>query len=222
MGWTIYNSLGEPLITQEQHDHTSADASGPMTDDEHDGYSLYDEISAPGAPAANKGRLYSVDRGGYTTLEWVDSAGALAQVTHPPAVQTVSAGSLSINHNTWTSTIYSAADAFDTDAMHDTVTNNSRITFNTAGIYLLIGLVSWNFSATGQRSLRFWKGGAASIRQITDDATAAVLGNDMEMSMLHSFAVGEYVELQVWHNRGSSLSIDNNNVFEAVWVAPTP
>ena len=44
MGWTIYNSKGEPLVTQEQHDHTAADASGPMTDDEHDGYSEYDEV----------------------------------------------------------------------------------------------------------------------------------------------------------------------------------
>ncbi len=24
MGWIIYNSRGEPLVTQEQHDHTSA------------------------------------------------------------------------------------------------------------------------------------------------------------------------------------------------------
>ena len=44
MGWTIYNSKGESLVTQEQHDHTAADASGLMTDDEHDGYSEYDEV----------------------------------------------------------------------------------------------------------------------------------------------------------------------------------
>ncbi len=58
MGWIIYNSKGEPLVIQEQHDHTSADASGPMTDDEHDGYSEYNEIALPSAPAVSKGRLF--------------------------------------------------------------------------------------------------------------------------------------------------------------------
>ncbi len=77
MGWTIYNSKGEPLVTQEQHDHTAADASGPMTNDEHDGFSEYDEIAAPGAPAANKLRLYIKDFSGLSTLVYKDDDGAI-------------------------------------------------------------------------------------------------------------------------------------------------
>ncbi|KKM19128.1 hypothetical protein LCGC14_1658790 [marine sediment metagenome] len=74
MGWIIYNSLGEPLVTQEQHDHTSADASGPLTNDEHDGYSEYDEIAAPGAPAASKARLYTKDLSALSAMFYVDEA----------------------------------------------------------------------------------------------------------------------------------------------------
>ena len=75
MGWIIYNSLGEPLVTQEQHDHTAADASGPMTNDEHDGFSEYTEIATPVNPAANKMRFYPVDVGGVTGWALLDSAG---------------------------------------------------------------------------------------------------------------------------------------------------
>lgn len=75
MGWVIYNSKGEPLVTQEQHDHTSADASGPLTNDEHDGYSQYAEIAAPASPAADRLRVYAKDVGGVTALAFKNSAG---------------------------------------------------------------------------------------------------------------------------------------------------
>lgn len=75
MGWVIYNSKGVPLITSKAHDHTTADGSGPLTNDEHDGYSQYNEIAAPAAPAADKLRLYAKDVGGVTALCFVDSAG---------------------------------------------------------------------------------------------------------------------------------------------------
>ena len=140
----------------------------------------------------------------------------------PPAVQTVSGGNLSIAHNTWVSSIYSSADAFDTDSMHNTSTNNSRITINTAGIYQVSGLVTWLFNATGQRAARFFLNGTTSIRQVNVDAIAAVLGPSMTISMPYSLVVGDYVELQVWQNRGSTLSITSATKFEAVWIAPVP
>lgn len=82
MGWIIYDSTGQPLVTQEQHDHTTADASGPMTDDEHDGFSEYGEISTPSTPAANKLRFYPLDgpsvaTGGFASVPtFKDSGGA--------------------------------------------------------------------------------------------------------------------------------------------------
>jgi len=178
----------------------------------------------PVNPPAEVGRISGVGRTGVndTSLRYIDKDGNISEVTHPPAVQTVSAGDLSANNNTWTSTIYSSADAFDTDSMHDTVTNTSRITINTAGIYALSGVVSWVFSATGQRAARFFLNGTTSIRQVTADATAATVGNDQLISMLYNLAVTDYVELQVWHNRGSALSVDSATKFEAVWVAPAP
>ena len=93
MGWTIYNSKGEPLVTQEQHDHTIADASGPLTNDEHDGYSEFDEIAAPSSPAADKGRIYVADDGGTTRPYFKDSDGFEQEVVGFTLIEQITLGS---------------------------------------------------------------------------------------------------------------------------------
>jgi hypothetical protein len=58
------------------HNHTSASADGGvLTNDAHDGYSDYTEISAPATPGANVARLYAKDVSGVTGLFYKDSAG---------------------------------------------------------------------------------------------------------------------------------------------------
>src|SRR6266542_203268 len=48
---------------QQSHNHTStSNDGGVLTNDEHDGYGEYAEMSAPSTPAANKLRLYAKDR----------------------------------------------------------------------------------------------------------------------------------------------------------------
>ena len=77
-GWVIYNSQGIPLVTSKAHDHTAADGSGPLTDDEHDGFSEYDEIAAPSTPAANKVRLYATS-GNFLSMKDADGSGVAIQ-----------------------------------------------------------------------------------------------------------------------------------------------
>ena len=48
---------------------------------------------------------------------------------------------------------------FDNDAMHSNVTNNSRITVQTAGRYLFYTRVEFAANATGVREIRFNKNG---------------------------------------------------------------
>ena len=184
-------------------------------------YLQFDEIAAPGAGAANKGRLYSVDRGGATTLEWVDSGGVTAEVTHPPAVFAVRTAAQTMTHNAWTTVQFNAADLFDTDAMHDPSTNNTRLTATTAGIYAISGWLSWLVHATGLRSVRIFYNNTTQLRQVTEAATPATVGNDQEVFIHYNLAATDYVELEGWHNRGAGLNIDAAH-FSMVWVAPTP
>ena len=51
------------------HDHNATDGSGELTNDEHDGYSEYDEIGTPTDPAQNSLRIFSRANG--DSIEWV-------------------------------------------------------------------------------------------------------------------------------------------------------
>ncbi|KKM91925.1 hypothetical protein LCGC14_1223620 [marine sediment metagenome] len=93
-GWTIYNSQGIPLVTSKAHDHTAADGSGPATNDEHDGFSEYDEIAAPGAPAANKLRVYAADDSGVTRPYAVDSDGLVTEMAGYTLIEAITLGGI--------------------------------------------------------------------------------------------------------------------------------
>ena len=57
------------------HDHDTSGNGGLLTNDRHDGYSVYDEIAAPAAPDANTLRLYAKDKSTVTELFYKNSAG---------------------------------------------------------------------------------------------------------------------------------------------------
>jgi hypothetical protein len=75
------------------HDHTAGGDGGVLTNETHDGYGEYTEISAPSTPAANKLRLYAKDRGGDSRLHTKNDAGTehlmnQADVVNGPATST--------------------------------------------------------------------------------------------------------------------------------------
>jgi hypothetical protein len=57
------------------HDHTAADGSDALTNDEHDGFSEYAEIAAPSTPAANKLRLFAKEKDGVAELYYKTDTG---------------------------------------------------------------------------------------------------------------------------------------------------
>lgn len=223
MGWTIYNSLGEVLVTQEQHDHTTADASGPMTDDEHDGFSEYAEITAPANPAANKGRLYSIDRNGDTTLQWRDSAGVLAEVTHAPTVKLRQTTLQSIVADAVRQVTMQTTDWDSLGNMADLA--NNQIIIRQAGIYIVHFGMNWvgtgattaRFAGIGLNATAFNQGVIGPIQVQTGSESVRQIGsNILELS------VNDTLELVVF-SRTTTL---NSRVSEgmpllaATWVAP--
>lgn len=57
------------------HDHAGTSDGGKLTNDAHDGYSIYEEIAAPSAPAADTARLYAKDNGSGTTELYYKNSG---------------------------------------------------------------------------------------------------------------------------------------------------
>lgn len=115
----------------------------------------------------------------------------------------------------------------DTNGMHDTVTNNSRITIATAGVYW----VEFNLEFTGRTDyislyayVRLNGGTAiryASHGAIVDAGVAPALGK----AFPYPFGVGDYIELRAYQNNTANaaaniLSLGSNRSpsFSATWI----
>jgi len=63
-------------ISDFAHDHTTADGSGVLTNDEHDGFIEIATSTAPATPAAGKMRVYAQDAAGVARLRALHSTGS--------------------------------------------------------------------------------------------------------------------------------------------------
>lgn len=96
------------------------------------------------------------------------------------------------------------------DTMHDTVTNNSRLTCRYAGVYQISASVEFANNATGIRLLRIRHSvGGVSI---ASDARSNAGGGDpvsISISALYPMAVNEYVELLAYQSSGGNLNVNS-------------
>jgi len=98
---------------------------------------------------------------------------------------------------------------YDTDAMHDTTSNTSRITITSgagAGKYLIGGCFEFAANATGIRLVLINLNGTTTIANITQNA-ASSFGTVICLTTAYSFSVDDYVELQVFQNSGGNLDV---------------
>lgn len=97
-----------------------------------------------------------------------------------------------------------STERFDTDGMHSTTTNNSRITIQTAGLYYVYGTVVYQSAAGGYRKVQFLYNGS-----VTDEVQVvrgeAGFETTVSGSVLFPFVVGDYIVMHASHNAGSNL-----------------
>lgn len=128
---------------------------------------------------------------------------------------------------TGTTTVALNSELFDTDTMHDTVTNNSRLTCKTAGTYMVGGNIEFAGSATGAfRNLLIVVNNTASIAADSKPPAGANPTRLMAVTVL-SLAVSDFVELQVNQDTGGSLNLTGQvgtnqytPVLWATWMGP--
>ena len=129
------------------------------------------------------------------------------------AVRAVRTTAQSINDSTLTVVAFNATDDFDTDTLHDTATNNSRLTAAIAGKYFVYCFIDWAVNSTGDRVTRIEKNSdgtptsANVIAGVSSPGSAAVLVNQ-NVSCITSLAAGDRVEVIVFQTSGGSLNVD--------------
>tara|TARA_R110002020_G_scaffold5882_1_gene24200 strand:- start:858 stop:1508 length:651 start_codon:yes stop_codon:yes gene_type:complete len=108
--------------------------------------------------------------------------------------------------NTTNVAISFANEDFDTDTMHDNTTNNSRITCNTAGTYIIYANCAWYDGTTGQRIVTIRLNGSTLIGQ--SSVAPAISGRTEELCFcMWQLAVDDYVECVMYQNTGSALNM---------------
>ena len=104
-------------------------------------------------------------------------------------------------------TVIFNVETFDSDNMWD-VANPTRLTIRTAGLYLIIGDIYWASSAVGRRLiwLEHSVAGAIATREVHMAPTPAFVWAG-QVTTLWQCAVADYIELFVFHTKGSNLAI---------------
>jgi hypothetical protein len=141
---------------------------------------------------------------------------------NPPKCRAYNSANISINNSTLTALTFNS-ERFDTDTMHSTSANTGRITFTTAGLYLVGFHNDWALSAGGTyRQHRIRLNGTTDIAIDTRRAGEGNTGVECSMSTLYQFAAGDYVEAYVQQDSGGALNVvatgNFGPEFWAVWV----
>lgn len=154
-----------------------------------------------------------------------DNVSFLANV---PACRINKTTTQSIANATETSITFDA-ERFDTDNMHSLVTNTERITFNTAGVYVVTFNCEWvDTASAGIRALHIRKNGTTII---ASDQESSIEGADatqasatmMTISTIYKFNAADYIEARVFQNAGGAISIgaassERGLEFAAAWL----
>ncbi len=118
----------------------------------------------------------------------------------------------SVNNVTDTAITWNAED-FDTDGFHDNSTNNTRFTIPSGkgGYYLLNCLIAGEVATINRFLAAIKKNGTTSVLQFEVSSTSSESGPTG--SGIVNLSAGDYIEVIVYHNRGSANSISGATAY---------
>lgn len=138
-------------------------------------------------------------------------AGATSGLAFPRVYAGYTVSSQTLTTSTLTTVAFGAAEIYDSDTMHSPTVNNTRLTINTAGWYLLFGFAKFAANATGNRELymKFTRSGVPAFLQtaMAVPAGGATVTTMVTMASPYELQVGDFVELIVWQNSGGNLGL---------------
>jgi hypothetical protein len=157
----------------------------------------------------------------FTESMWNDSLKTnINNFIVPAACRVRKSGTQSIPHDSATALTFDVED-FDTDTMHDNAVNQSRITINTAGIYIISGLVGFASAAGGGvREASIRKNGASTYLSLAKYTALISTENFVQVEVIANLAVNDYVELYAYQTSGGAINTDpfNLSYLAAVWI----
>jgi hypothetical protein len=111
----------------------------------------------------------------------------------------------SIPHNSVTIVDFDQ-ERFDTNTLHDTVTQNTRLTCRTAGLYQVWAVMAFALHATGDRFWQLNRNGVL-FQYFSSNKPAGQVTPFMYGATVLQLAVGDYVEMGVFQDSGAPLNL---------------
>lgn len=123
----------------------------------------------------------------------------------------------SIANSTEVAVQLNATDTFDVGTMHNTVTNNTRITVPAGGggTYLFGGQIAYAGNNDGWRGIRIRMNGTTVIAEQRTTPIVAGIGTYLSITSAHQFVAGDYIELAAIQTSGVALEVNTCNLWAA-------
>lgn len=163
--------------------------------------------------------------GAVAPVSWADSVKAgLDYLANPPACRVYNAGAQTIADAGFLPITFDS-ERYDTDSMHSTSVNTSRITFNTAGLYLLTGNVL--FAGADYASVfvdilhnNLTRLASGTVGTMTDASSNSA---SVSVATVYKMAVADYVELRAYQNNTTNvartlIAPNGSPEFAATWI----
>lgn len=163
---------------------------------------IVDDGSVPDRlPVGNDGEVLMADSGEDLGVKWTS-----APVPTAVACRIHLGSDMSLSNNSDTAVSFNTEDE-DTDSLHSTVTNPTRITIPTDkdGFYFFSARVWWDTNTSGKRRLTLKRNGGAIMQSIVNPQSGSAWAQ--EIHTIFNFTAGDYVELFVYQDSGGTRTV---------------
>jgi hypothetical protein len=151
--------------------------------------------------------IQATDPGDILTAAWCDQARDNEEfLIDPPACSVYNSTSVSVADATGVE-LSADTEAFDNDSLHSTSSNQTRITFQTAGRYTMKATVDFAPDVDGSRRLDFIYNGSTVVKCMNIASGSAI--SNATITGVRDFVVvaGDYAEVRVTHTAGAALNV---------------
>lgn len=154
-----------------------------------------------------------------------DWGGNIAFLANPPTCRVYNTSAISLATGSYTTLTFNS-ERWDPTSMHSTVSNPSRITISTAGVYIIEGHVQFDTNTTSERILEFLVNGTNEIafQRLASNGTGG--SSIYSLVTVWKFAAADYVELRAYQATGGAQNTGTSNSstnaggldFGATWI----
>jgi len=109
---------------------------------------------------------------------------------------------------------------YDSDTMHDNTTNNTRITFTSAGKYSGAFNINFNAASGGERRLKVVLNGSTNVAQVKLSNPDGADHDTMQIVWNYEADADDYIECMAYQNSGDAINSRVDGIaYPAGWAA---